>query len=174
MLTYIFKLPDITEEKPKSLLTATLADLDFFDSYFSRSEKQKPDAALDQTPRTQLHSPLPSRAARLRGHRVTAREGARASQCPTAAQPPQNGRTQLSKGAPAQPGCSPEVTQKHLGTRRAELQAETIDHKAIKALQRRAPPRGHAAGLCRAPGTSSISPATLSSAPGWARPARRG
>lgn len=35
------KLPDITEEKLKLLLTATLLDLDFFDSYFNRSEKQK-------------------------------------------------------------------------------------------------------------------------------------
>lgn len=52
------KLPGIMEEKQKSLLTAALVDLDFFDSYFSRSEKTKSPVRLSRQ-HTQLHAPCP-------------------------------------------------------------------------------------------------------------------
>lgn len=73
-----WKLPDKTEEKPKSLLTATLVDLDFFDSYFNRSEKQKAQRPLDQTLEAEHMAPLPSRltAPWLPRDRLVAREGA--------------------------------------------------------------------------------------------------
>lgn len=56
MLLCLLKLPDSMEEKPKSLLPATLLDLDFFDSYFNRSEKQK-------APRPAWSEPWAARAA---------------------------------------------------------------------------------------------------------------
>lgn len=58
------KLPGITEEKQKSLLTAALVNLDFFDSYFSRSEKQKTLVRLLRQ-HTQLHAPCPYMPAAL-------------------------------------------------------------------------------------------------------------
>lgn len=73
-----WKLPDKTEEKPKSLLTATLVDLDFFDSYFNRSEKQKAQRPLDQTLEAEHMAPLlsPLTAPWLPRDRLVAREGA--------------------------------------------------------------------------------------------------
>lgn len=73
-----WKLPDNTEEKPKSLLTATLVDLDFFDSYFNRSEKQKAQAPLDQSLEAEHMALLPSplTAPWLLRDELVAREGA--------------------------------------------------------------------------------------------------
>lgn len=73
-----WKLPDNTEEKPKSLLTATLVDLDFFDSYFNRSEKQKAQCPLDQSLEAEHMALLPSplTAPWLPRDRLVAREGA--------------------------------------------------------------------------------------------------
>lgn len=73
-----WKLPDNTEEKLKSLLTATLVDLDFFDSYFNRSEKQKAQGPLDQSLEAEHMALLPSplTAPWLLRDGLVAREGA--------------------------------------------------------------------------------------------------
>lgn len=70
-----WKLPDNTEEKPKSLLTATLLDLDFFDSYFNRSETQKAQGSLDQGLGAEHMALLPSPLPWLPRDRLVAREG---------------------------------------------------------------------------------------------------